>query len=146
MWKAKPILPSDVTDVIWHIYLNFHKIDTNLQKVYPENLVFSDIGFHMKIFNFLLRKFGAIQYPNLHYPNPQLSELSVIQILFWILKSFDFQQNQITNGMPVWFLDLLGLLYHSTVQWIEKHISMYSIIGHPRYTLSIMCINSIVYS
>ena len=51
---------------------------------------------------------------------PRLSESSLseplfIRTLFWILKSFDFQQNQVINGMPVWFLDLLGLLYHSTV-------------------------------
>ena len=44
-----------------------------------------------------------------------LSEPSVIWILFQILKSFDFQQSHVINGMPVWYLDLLGLLYHSTV-------------------------------
>ena len=32
---------------------------------------------------------------------PQLPESSVIQTLFWILKSFDFQQNQVINGEPV---------------------------------------------
>ena len=47
-----------------------------------------------------------------------LSESSVIRKLFQILKSkrrFDYLQNQVINEMPVWFLDLLGLLYHSTV-------------------------------
>ena len=40
------------------------------------------------------------------------------------LKSFDFQQNQvIINGMLVWFLDLLGLLYYSTVdRKAYKHV------------------------
>ena len=32
-----------------------------------------------------------------------------------MLKEFDFLQNQVINGMLMWFLDLLGLLYHSTV-------------------------------
>ena len=31
----------------------------------------------------------------------QLSEPSVIQTLFQILKFFDFQPNQVINGMPV---------------------------------------------
>ena len=30
--------------------LNFHKIDTNSQKFYPENLVFQDKGFYLKFF------------------------------------------------------------------------------------------------
>ena len=29
--------------------------------------------------------------------------------------NLDFLQNQVINEMSVWFLDLLGLLYHSTV-------------------------------
>ena len=39
-------------------------------------------------------------------------------MLFLILKfqkQFDFLQNQVINEMSVCFLDLLGLLYHSTV-------------------------------
>ena len=47
-----------------------------------------------------------------------LSEPSVIQMLFWTLKSEKtpwFLQNQVINEIPVWFLDLLGLVYHSTV-------------------------------
>ena len=49
---------------------------------------------------------------------PRLSEPSVIRTLFQTFKSikrFDFLQNQVINEMPVWFLDLLGLLYPSTV-------------------------------
>ena len=30
-----------------------------------------------------------------------LSEHLIIRTLFWILKSFDFQQNQVRNGIPV---------------------------------------------
>ena len=36
-------------------------------------------------------------------------------MLSQILISFDFLQNQVINEIPVWFLDFLGLLYHSTV-------------------------------
>ena len=49
---------------------------------------------------------------------PRLSKPLVIQTLFWILKSkacLDFLQNQVIIEMPVWFLDLLSLLYHSKV-------------------------------
>ena len=48
--KTKPIIPSDVTDVIWCVYLNFHEIDNNSQKFYPENLTFYNKGFYKKIF------------------------------------------------------------------------------------------------
>ena len=47
------------------------------------------------------------------YPNPWLSEH-----YFEVSnpkRQFDFLQNQVTNGTSMWFLDLLGLLYHSTV-------------------------------
>ena len=46
---------------------------------------------------------------------PRLSEPSVIRTLFRSLKSFNFQQNQVINGMPTWYLGLWGLLYHTTV-------------------------------
>ena len=36
--EIKLILLSDVTDVIWRVYLNFHEINTNSQKLYPEKL------------------------------------------------------------------------------------------------------------
>ena len=49
MWKTKSILRSDITNVIWRVYLNFHKIDTISQKNYPKNLVFYDKGFYMKV-------------------------------------------------------------------------------------------------
>ena len=32
-------------------------------------------------------------------------------------RPFDFLQNQVINKIPVWFLDLLDILYHSTVGW-----------------------------
>ena len=49
-----------------------------------------------------------------------LSKPSVIRMLFLILKSqkiiwFSAKPKLIINKMSVWFLDLLGLLYHSTV-------------------------------
>ena len=47
-----------------------------------------------------------------------LFEPSIILMLFlfWNPKTkFDFLQNQVINRMLVWFLDMLGLLYHSTV-------------------------------
>ena len=47
-----------------------------------------------------------------------LSEPSVFQKLFLILKyqkQFDFLQNEVINEKSVWFLNLLGLLYHSAV-------------------------------
>ena len=47
--ENKPILPSDVTDVIWRVYLIFHQINTNSQKFYPENLLFFTLkGFIQK--------------------------------------------------------------------------------------------------
>ena len=45
--------------------------------------------------------------------------------------------------MPMWFLDLLGLLYHSTMD--KKHISMYDYIHHPRNWLIVKYKNIIVY-
>ena len=74
-----------------------------------------------------------------------LPEPSDIRTLFQILKSFDFQQNQAMNGMPVWLLDFIGLLYHSTVGR-RAYYSMYNIIGHPRSSLIVICKNSIVHS
>ena len=47
MWKTKSILQSDITDVIWRVYLNFHEIDTNSQSL-SQNLVFEDKGFYVK--------------------------------------------------------------------------------------------------
>ena len=43
--------------------------------------------------------------------------------------------------MPAWFLDLLGLLYHSSEG--KKYISMCNIIAHPRNWLIVMCKNII---
>ena len=61
-------------------------------------------------------------YINIYTVGPRLSESplsepSVIRTLFRILKSqkTDFLQNQVINEMPVSFIDLLGLLYHSTL-------------------------------
>ena len=66
MCQAKPILPSDVTDIIWRVYLNFHKIDTNSQKFYPENLVFLGLKVYTKIFYYKnLEPYGI--YSDVHF-------------------------------------------------------------------------------
>ena len=44
--ENKPILLSDVTDVIGHVYLNFHEIDTNSQKFIPKIYFFKIKGFN----------------------------------------------------------------------------------------------------
>ena len=44
-----------------------------------------------------------------------LSEPSVIQMYRNPKRWFKFLQNHVINGMLMWFLYLLGLLYHSTV-------------------------------
>ena len=38
------------TDVMWRVSLNFHEIDTNSQKFYPENLIFQGKGLYLKFF------------------------------------------------------------------------------------------------
>ena len=56
------------------------------------------------------------------------SRISIIQIsIIWtigylnatsnfkITRQFDIPQNQVLNEMSVWSIDLLGLLYHNTV-------------------------------
>ena len=76
-----------------------------------------------------------------------LSEPLVIRRLFRILKSQKivwFSTNQEINEIPVWFLDLLGLIYHGTVKW--KHNSRHDIVGHPCDWLTVMRKNIIVYS
>ena len=35
--ENKHILPSDVTDIIWRVYMNFHEINIISQKFYPEH-------------------------------------------------------------------------------------------------------------
>ena len=57
------------------------------------------------------------------YSRTSIIRISIIQTLSYlntILKSqknnlIMYLQNQVINEMSVWFLDLLGLLYHSTV-------------------------------
>ena len=50
--ENKPILPSEIADVIWRVYLNFHEINTNSWKFYPENLLFQVKWFYTKIFSY----------------------------------------------------------------------------------------------
>ena len=50
--ENKPILPSEITDVIWRVYLNFHEINTNSWKFYPENLLFQVKWFYIKTFSY----------------------------------------------------------------------------------------------
>ena len=79
------------------------------------------------------------------YSRTSIIRISIIQTLSYlntILKSqknnlIMYLQNQVINEMSVWFLDLLGLLYHSTVG--RKHINMYDIVGHPRNLLTVVC-------
>ena len=65
------------------------------------------------------------------YSRSSIVRISIIRTLSYPntisnLKSFDFhffQQNQVINGMLVWFLDFLGLLYYSTVEReVYKHV------------------------
>ena len=63
IWKTKPIILSDVTDVIWCVYLNFHEIDNNSQKFYPENLTFYNKGF---IWKFSTMKIWSHTIPGIH--------------------------------------------------------------------------------
>ena len=47
------------------VSLNFHEIDTNSQKFYPENLFFQDKGFYTKFFYHKnLEPYGTLVWPD----------------------------------------------------------------------------------
>ena len=46
--ENKPILSSDVTNIIWGVYLNYQKINTNSQKFIPKSYFFELKGFIQK--------------------------------------------------------------------------------------------------
>ena len=75
------------------------------RKVVWHNLVIGSLLLRSKYSRTSIIRISIIW--TLSYPNTIFN--------FKIPRQFDFLQNQAINDMSVWFLDLLGLLYHSTV-------------------------------
>ena len=64
-------------------------------------LILCKIYWHEKQVDILISKTRHCKYSRTSIIQISIIRTLVNQTLFWILKSFDFQQNQVKKGMPV---------------------------------------------